>query len=471
MTSRYAFLFMLSNKLILALLGLWLVGCSVGPDFLRPDNGLPATWSFDKRQQPSAAKPADLARWWRRFHDPKLNSLVEQAVAVNIDVKQAAARLDQARAQRQAAASSFFPWSNGSGSEEESHVGGSGAGSGHARTYHGGLSASWELDLAGGNRRNFESANARLAAAAANLDATRLSMAAEVALTYCQLRSTQDLIAVARRNLLIQQQSAQITQDRRGAGFASDLDVANATALAANTKAAIPRLETSAIQAAHAISVLLDRPPVELVALLSDPRPVPTTTSATPTGIPSDLLRRRPDIRSAEANAHAATASIGVAVADLFPKFSLNGSINQQSAKLSDWLSPSSRVSTFGPSFNWALFQGGNIQANIRMQQALRNEALLSYRKTVLVALQEVEDSMAACSNDRKRHAALADAVSANERAVELSLKLYTAGQIDFLNVLSAQRSLMLSESEFSQSKLALATDLISLYKALGGGW
>jgi NodT family efflux transporter outer membrane factor (OMF) lipoprotein len=205
--------------------------------------------------------------------------------------------------------------------------------------------------------------------------------------------------------------------------------------------------------------------------MLSDSRPVPTASAAVPTGIPSDLLRRRPDIRAAEANAHAATARIGVAVADLFPSFSLTGSINQQSARLSDWLSPTARTSGYGPSFNWALFQGGNIQANIRLQQALRAEAVLAYRKTVLGALQEVEDSMIACTNEHQRHAALAEAVTANQRAVELSLKLYTAGQIDFLNVLNAQRSLMLSESEFTRSNLMLATDLIALYKALGGGW
>lgn len=462
---------MISSKPMSALFGLWLVGCAVGPDYQRPSDRMPATWSFAKHQDTPAAKPADLARWWRRFHDPKLNSLVEQAVAVNLDVKQAVARLYQARARRQASASPFWPWINSSGSEAESHSGGSGPSSGHSRSYHGGLGASWEVDLFGGNRRNLESAGARVAAATADLDATRLSMASEVALTYCQLRSVQDLISVARRNLVTQQQSMQITRDRRGAGFASDLDVVNAEALVANTKAGIPLLETSALQSAHAISVLLARPPAELVAMLADRSPIPTASSSVPTGIPSDLLRRRPDIRRAEATAHAATANIGVAVADLFPKFSLTGSISQQSVKLSDWLSPAARVSSYGPSFNWALFQGGNVNANIRVQQALRAEAVLAYRKTVLVALQEVEDSMVACSNDQKRHVSLAEAVSANQRAVEMSLKLYTAGQIDFLNVLNAQRSLLQSESQFTQNNLEMATDLIALYKALGGGW
>lgn len=462
---------MISIKKLLAVSGLCCAGCTVGPDFQRPDNRLPASWSFARGKNPPAANPADLARWWRRFHDPKLNLLVEQAVQSNLDVRQAVARLYQARAQRQAAASPFWPWLNGSGSEQDAHSNGSGPAAGHSRSYHGGLNAAWEIDLFGGNRRNLESATARTAAAAADLDGVRLSMAAEVALEYCQLRSLQDLISVARRNLATQQQSAQITRDRRGAGFASDLDMANADALVANTKAAIPRLETSVRQSAHALAVLLGRPPAESLGLLDHPRPVPTASSSVPTGIPSDLLRRRPDIRSAEANAHAATARIGVAVADLFPKFTLSGALNQQSAKLSDWLSPAARASSYGPSFNWALFQGGNLQANIQTQQALRAEAVLAYRKTVLVALQEVEDAMIACTNERKRHAALIDAVNANRIAVDLSLQLYTAGQSDFINVLNSQRSLLLSESEFSQSNLALATDLISLYKALGGGW
>jgi NodT family efflux transporter outer membrane factor (OMF) lipoprotein len=462
---------MRSSKSTLALLGLFISGCAVGPEFQRPDSGLPANWSFSKRKAVPAANSADLVRWWRRFHDSALTALVEQSVDSNLDVQQAAARLRQARAQRQAAASSFWPFIDSSGSVRESDASGSGPLSGNSRSYHAALSAAWELDLFGGNRRNVESADARLAAAAANLDGMRLVMAAEVALTYCQLRSIQDQNAVARRNLITQESSAEITHERRDAGFASDLDVANADALVANTKAQIPRLETAARQSVNAIAVLLGRPPGQTPAMLSEARPVPTTSSAIPTGIPSDLLRRRPDIRSAEANAHAATARIGVAVADLFPKFAITGSLNQQSAKLSDWLSPAARVTSYGPSFNWALFQGGALQANIRMQQALRDEAVLAYRKTVLVALQEVEDAMIASSNERKRRVSLTEAVSANRIAVELSVKLYTAGQTDFINVLNAQRSLLQSESEFTLSNLALATDMIALYKALGGGW
>ena len=462
---------MISPKSLVVLFGLFFAACSVGPDFQRPVGALPATWSFGKHQTAPAADPAALVAWWRRFHDPKLNSLVEQAVSANLDVQQADARLRQARAQRQAAAASFWPWLSGSGSGQATDVNGSGPGSGSFRSYRGSLSATWELDVFGGNRRNLESADARLAAAAADLDGTRLSLAAEVALTYCQLRSIQDQIGVASRNLAMQQHSAEITHERRSAGFASELDVVNSDALVANTKAQIPRLDTSARQSAHAIAVLLGRPPGEMLDELLKSRPVPTASVSVPTGIPSDLLRRRPDIRRAEANAHAATARIGVAVADLFPRFSLNGSLSQQGAKLSDWLSPAARASSFGPSFNWALFQGGSIQANIRVQQALRDESLLAYRKTVLTALQEVEDAMIAGSNERKRHVSLVDAVKANRRAVELSTQLYTAGQTDFINVLSAQRSLLQSESEFTLSNLALATDLISLYKALGGGW
>jgi len=466
----HPFPFMLSIKSVFPLLGFCLTACSVGPDFHQPNGNLPAAWSFAKKPV-TPADPAALVRWWRQFHDAKLSALVEQAVDANLDVKIAVARLSQARAQRQGAAAPFWPWLSATGSGQANDVGGSGPGSGSSRSYHGGLAAAWEVDLFGGNRRNLESVGARVAAAAADLDAARLSMAAEVALTYCQLRSVQDQLTVARRNLVSQQHSAQITQERRDAGFASELDVVNSNALVSNTQAQIPRLETSARQSAHAIAVLLGRPPADLVAELSVAGPVPTASATVPTGLPSDLLRRRPDIRSAEANAHAATARIGVAVADLFPKISLTGSLSQQSAKLSDWLSPSARSSSFGPTFNWALLQGGSIQANIHVQQALRDESLLAYRKTVLVALQEVEDAMIASSNEHKRRTSLVEAVNANRRAVELSLKLYTAGQTDFINVLNAQRSQLQSESELTLSNYALASDLIALYKALGGGW
>lgn len=463
---------MISPKSLNVLLGLVFVSCTVGPDFKTPNSDVPAAWSFGKsRPAATPANPADLVRWWRRFHDANLNSLVEQGISANLDVKIAVARLNQARAARQGAAAPFWPWLNASGSETQSQVGGSGPGTGSASSYHAALTAAWELDLFGGNRRNLESATARQAAAAADLDGTRLSMAAEVALTYCQLRSIQDQIAVAHRNLLTQKHSAEITHERRGAGFASDLDVVNSDALVSSTQAQIPSLETAEKTSAHAIAVLLGRPPADLVGMLTVSGPVPTASASVPTGIPSDLLRRRPDIRSAEANAHAATANIGVAVADLFPSFTLNGSLSQQSAKLSDWLSPTARVSSFGPSFNWALFQGGSIQANIRVQQALRDQSVLAYRKTVLTALQEVEDAMVGESNEYKRRASLIEAVTANRRAVDLSTKLYTAGQTDFINVLNAQRLLLQSESELTLSNLALATDLISLYKALGGGW
>ena len=441
--------------------------CSVGPDFHRPDTTLPGSWSFDKSRPIQPADPAKLAGWWKQFHDPDLDRLVTRALDGNLDLAQATARLQQARASRQAAIAPFWPWLAASGGETQTHT----HGAGHTTTDHGSLSAAWELDLFGGNRRNSEAADARFAYAIADLDATRLAITAETASGYCQLRALQDQLAVAKANLATQEHSADITRERRTAGFASDLDVANATAQVSGTRAQIPSLETATSQSAHALSLLIGCPPAELNQLLLHPRPVPTARTEVPTGIPSDLLRRRPDILRAEAGAHAATARIGVAVANLFPKFSLSGSINQQSSKLSDWLSPSARSSSFGPSFNWAIFQAGNLQADIRLQKALRDESVLAYRKSVLTALQEVEDSMTAGRNERKRNNSLADAVAANRKAVDLSVKLYAAGQSDFLNVLNAQRSLLQSENELSQSRLALANDLIALYKALGGGW
>jgi len=230
-------------------------------------------------------------------------------------------------------------------------------------------------------------------------------------------------------------------------------------------------LETSARQAIYALSVLLSRPPADLVKELSEPEPLPVTPPEVPVGLPSELLRRRPDILQAEAQIHFATAQIGVATADLFPKFSLTGSLNYQNNLLENWFTAASRSSSLGPSVSWPIFQGGSIVSNIRVQEALRDQAFIRYQKTVLNALQDAEDALIAFNKEWEHRKALNDAVVANRKAVDLSLQLYANGQIDFLNVLNAQRSLFASEDALVQSNRATATSLIAVYKALGGGW
>ena len=284
-------------------------------------------------------------------------------------------------------------------------------------------------------------------------------------------RGYQQQIVVAQDNLKTQQHTADITRQKQQAGFVSTLDVANADAQVATTQSQIPVLEISARQSIYALSVLLARPPAYLLKELSETKPLPVTPPEVPVGLPSDLARRRPDIRQAEAQLHAATAQIGVATADLFPKFSLTGNVSWQSNLLQNWFTNPARGSSFGPSLDWALFQGGSIASNIRVQKALRDQSFISYQKTVLTALQDVENALIASTKEQEHRQALNDAVVASRKAVDVSLELYSAGQTDFLNVLQAQGTLYASENALVQSNSSAAQDLIALYKALGGGW
>jgi multidrug efflux system outer membrane protein len=458
---------------------LLLNGCMVGPNFQPPQANVPAAWTGVSERQaahPSmtTSQPADLTRWWQKFHDPQLTALVEQAMDANLDLQLAAARLRQARAARGVVAGGLWPAVSGSATYQRTHRLGAtdtGSGADDQNLFQIGLDAVWELDIFGGIRRNVESASANIQAAQAGIRDTLVSVAAEVALNYVQLRGFQQQIVIAQNNLKAQQHTAEITRQRFAAGFVSALDVANANAQVATTASQIPVLETSAQQAIYALSVLLARPPAALLQELSTAQPIPITPPEVPVGLPSALLRRRPDIHQAEAQIHAATAQIGVATADLFPKFSLTGSLTYQSNVLQNLFDGASRSSSFGPAVSWPIFQGGSIRSNIRVQEALRDQAFITYQKTVLTALQEAENALIAFDKEWEHAKALNDAVVANRKAVDLSMQLYTQGQTDFLSVLDAQRSLYASEDALVQSTRNTATDLIAIYKALGGGW
>jgi NodT family efflux transporter outer membrane factor (OMF) lipoprotein len=337
--------------------------------------------------------------------------------------------------------------------------------------YQAGFDAAWELDLFGGQRRNIESAAANTLAAIEGIRDAQVTLVSEVALDYIQLRGFQQEIAIARNNVKSQQDTAQIVRQRADVGFSSALDIANAEANVATTEAQIPVYETSARQSIYALSILLAKPPAELLDRLAPAGDIPGVPSRIPAGLPSDLLRRRADIRQAEAQLHSATAQIGVATAALFPQFSLTGTLGWQSNKLSMFLSGVGRTDSFGPSVTWQIFQGGAIISNIHVQEALRDQAFIAYRKTVLSAFQDVENALIAFTKEQEHFRALKDSVAANTKAVDLSLTLYTEGLLDFLNVLVAQRSLYTAEDALAQSRSNIAADLIALYKALGGGW
>ena len=455
-------------------------GCVVGPDFKPPSSPVPARWTAS----PATAAEVDLARWWTVFGDSTLTSLEERAVQSNLELARAAARVRQARAARRGAVAGLGPAADASGAYRRSRSPAVDAGESRAPgvkngtiegtvsdQYQAGFDAGWELDLFGGVRRGIEAAEADLQAAVEARRDVLVTLTAEVARTYMELRSFQQRIAIAKGNLAAQAHSAELTRKRFRAGFVSGLDVANAAALAATTASQIPNLEASARQAVYSLGLLLGREPAALWAELSPPADIPAAPPATPAGVPSELLRRRPDIRRAEAEIHAATARVGVATADLFPRFTLTGSVGLQASDFSSWFTWPQRLWSFGPSASWRVFDTGRTRANIAQQEAVQEQALLAYRQTVLAALQEVESALIASSKEQERRQSLVEAVAANRKAVELASRLYTDGQVEFLNVLDAERSLYASEDALAQSTGQVLTGQVALFKALGGGW
>jgi multidrug efflux system outer membrane protein len=482
----------------LCIWGIWLlaaVGCAAGPDYHRPETRVADQWSnlsSSTTAEPSitTARQAELVEWWRSFDDPTLTDLVERAIKANLDVHLAEARLRQARASRGVVAAGLWPQIDSSATYRTSRSGGSsqggsgtnaapggsgsssGAFGGNTRDlFQVGLDAAWELDIFGGVRRNIEASEADIQAAVEDRRDVLVSLVAELGTDYLNLRGFQQQIAIANRNLDAQVHTAEITRKRYDAGFVSALDVANANAQVATTKAQIPLLESSAQATIYSLSLLLGLQPAALASELSTTMPIPPTPPEVPVGLPSELLRRRPDIRRAEAQIHAATARIGVATADLFPKFSLTGSLGLNSSQISDLANWSSRFWTFGPTVSWPVFDAGRIRWNIEVQNALQEQSLVSYEKTVLTALKDVETALVAYAKEQEHRSILSDQLEYNRKAADLSMKLYIAGRTDFLNVLVTQRALYNTEDALVQSTRTLSTNLIALYKALGGGW
>ncbi len=460
-------------------------GCAVGPNFVPPRAQVPETWNAQEvaGQAPDSKttiEPAQLTGWWRAFRDPILTSLVETAISTNLDLRQAHARIRQARAARGIAGSGLWPQVDAQAFFERSSSASAtltssgpvvASGPAFRDLFQVGLDASWELDIFGGTRRELEAATADLQAAVEDKRGVLVTLVGEVGTTYVSLRGLQQQLAIARQNLTVQEKTARIIRKRYEAGFASRLDVENAEAQVKTTAAQIPVLEANARSAIYSLGVLLGQPPGTLESVLSRAHPIPTTPPEIPVGLPSDLLRRRPDIRRAEAQLHAATARIGVAVADLFPRFFLTGRAGLAARDISLLGSTNSRFWAFSPSVSWPIFAGGRIRWNIELQNALQEQAFLTYQQTVLTALKDVETALIAYAKEQEHRQALSEAVAHNRQAVDLAMKLYLAGKSDFLNVLTAQRTLFLNEEALAQSNRNLAVDLVALYKALGGGW
>jgi len=460
-----------------------MTGCAVGPDFQPPQVQVPDAWYGPTTMPSKESAERDIAEWWKVFQYPTLTSLVERAIEDNLDLELAEARIRLARAARRQALSGIGPTVSATGSFRRSSsfvttTSPVGPGASESKTeevisnqYEAGFDAIWELDVFGGVRRGVEAADADLQATVETRRDFLVTLVAEVARNYIDLRAFQERIKITQQNLKAQQHSAELTRQRFQAGFVSRLDVANADAQVATTSAQVPLLEALAQRAIYSLSVLLGREPAALMQELSVASEILATPPSVPVGVPSELLRRRPDIRQAEAEIHAATARIGVAMADLFPRMTFSSSIGYRASDPDSWFDRISRFWSLGPSVSWRVFDTGRVRSNIEMRRALEEQSVISYQQTVLAALQEVENALISSAKEQGHREALAEAVAANRKAVELATKLYLEGQTDFLNVLSAQRSLYLSEDALAQSTRMISTNLVALYKALGGGW
>ena len=452
-----------------------LTSCMLGPDFQRPEAKVSAQWLGQAPTAPEAAPTTahNLAQWWTAFNDPQLTSLVERSIEANLDLRLAQNRIRQARAALGIAGADLGPTVDTAASYRRSRTPSSGTG-GESVTgnfYRMGFDAGWEIDLFGGIRRGVEAAGADLDAAEESRSDLLVSLSAEVAANYLNLRSLQQRLAIARENLRAQEHTAELTNQRFKVGFASKLDVVRAEALAATTAGQIPLFEAQIRQTIYSLGLLLGSEPATLLAELTPDAPLPVALATVPPGLPSELLLRRPDIRRAEAQIHAATARIGVAKADLFPKFTIAGALGLQNPPLSSTLNRASTAWSLGPSLNWPLFDMGRSRANLELKKAVQEEELLAYEQTVLNALREVESALIASTKEEEHRQAMIRAVAANHTAVELATSLYTAGQNDFLAVLDAQRSLYASEDALAQSSRTVSSNLVALFKALGGGW
>jgi NodT family efflux transporter outer membrane factor (OMF) lipoprotein len=460
------------------------IGCTVGPNYAPPKTRLPAAFATagPATRPAPATQPAVATRWWKTFGDPELDSLIRRAVESNLDLKLATARLREARARQAIAAGGIYPNLNAEAGYSHQRMSqtaqpfASVAGTGfnfpfEYDLYQVGFDASWELDIFGGTRRSVEAATADLAASIENRRAVLLSVMAEVARNYAELRGYQTELEVAERNLAVQRQTVDVTKNLLQQGVATDLDVSRAVAQAATTESQIPLLENMQWQSIHRLAILLGRDPDALAGELSRTQEIPVPADRIGVGIPAELLRRRPDIRRAERELAAASARVGEAEADLLPKFSLVGSLGLQSSQSNDLADWKSRYFNVGPSVSWPIFDAGRLNAMVHVRSAQQQQALMQYQQTVLNALREVEDAMVALHTERQRSQSLHESEQANAQSAQVAENLYRHGLTDFLTVLDAQHRLYESQDALVRSREAVTTDAIALYNALGGGW
>lgn len=463
-------------------------GCMVGPDYHRPPVKVQSRWAATDvgalsavgmagvpTSRPSIVQPGgDLPeRWWTTLGDATLDALVERAARSNLDLRSATARVREARARWAGARAGLFPTVHTAGSYDFYHNYGAlfPVDTSDYNLLIAGFDATWEVDVFGGTRRAIEEAGDNLQAQAEARRDLLVSLLAEVCRDYVQLRTAQRRAAIASDNLQVQRQSLDLARRLRVAGVAGDLDVTRAQAEVTSTAATLPALDADAQRSIHALGVLLGESPDALLAQLSRPGPIPRPPARVTVGLPSGLLRRRPDVRRAERQLAAATASIGVAEANLYPQFTLTGDFGVAATDASQLFNWSSRYVGVGPSARWRLFDAGRVLADVDSRRAIREELLADYRQTILSAVRDVEDAVVAFDREQDRRDLYRQTVESNAESVRIANDQYASGVAGFLTVLDAERSLFASQDALAVSDGAISLDLVALYKGLGGGW
>ena len=464
-------------------------GCAkIGPDFTTPPAPVADSWLEPDNQQLTVTSEYN-EEWWTVFNDPVLNVLIEESYQQNLGLQIAGLRILEARAQLGIATGNLYPQqqqlSGGAAASGNSkNAANSAGGDLYYKNLGSSMDAAWELDFWGKFRRGVEAADAQYLAATASYDDVMVTLTAEVARAYILIRTNEERIRLAHESVAIQDRSLEIAENRFDGGLVTELDVQQARTLLANTRATIPRFEVDYHQARNALSVLLGQPPGDLVKILTSPGNVlgiPMAPVEVAVGVPADLLRRRPDVRRAELQAASQSALIGVAKADLLPHFTLIGSIGLQtsessltrngSSSFSDLFDSDSMTYFVGPSLTWDILNYGRIKNQVRVQDARLQQLVANYQNTVLRAAQETEDAMIGFLKTQQEALYLADAVTASQRSVDISLLQYGEGLADYQRVLDAQRSLSIGQDILASTQGSVVLNLVSMYKALGGGW
>ncbi|MBI5342493.1 MAG: efflux transporter outer membrane subunit [Deltaproteobacteria bacterium] len=464
----------LQPGIAIVFLALAIAGCAtVGPVYTPPEVQVPSRWNGELRKgvTEEPADPAVLARWWTTFDDPALDRLMEQAVDGSLTLKEAHARVKEARARRRIGKAGLYPTVEVSGSITRQKGSRDTGGGLITDLYNAGFDANWELDFFGRVRRSVEAADADLQAREESLRDAMVSLLAEVASEYIQMRTYQERLATAQKNLKALEETYELVRFRSEAGLVDELDLQQASYNMESSRSQIPALRSGVDSTLNSLAILLGRNPGSVHDVPRDRGPIPVAPPSIAVGVPADALRQRPDVRRAERDLAAQAARVGVATADFYPKFSLLGSIGLESLSGGSLFSSGARTYSVGPTVSWPIFDAGAIRGNIEVQSALQEQALIAYQSAVLGALKDVQNALVAYSEERHRRDALLQSAKAAEQALSLAQDKYKAGLVGFLTVLDAQRSLFSIQDQLAASEGTVTTNVVRLYKALGGGW